>query len=35
MLLHQGILSWEIWTEKKAPKAAMRQALWQAAERDK
>jgi shikimate dehydrogenase len=35
MLLHQGILSWEIWTGKKAPKAAMRQALWQAAEREK
>ena len=34
MLLHQGILSWEIWTGKKAPKAAMRQALWQAAERE-
>jgi shikimate dehydrogenase len=35
MLLHQGILSWEIWTGKRAPKAAMRQALWQAAEREK
>jgi shikimate dehydrogenase len=35
MLLHQGILSWEIWTGKKAPEAAMRQALWQAAEREK
>ncbi len=35
MLLQQGILSWEIWTGKTAPKAAMRQALWQAAEREK
>lgn len=35
MLLHQGILSWEIWTGEKAPKAPMRQALWQAAQREK
>jgi len=35
MLLQQGILSWEIWTGKTAPKVAMRHALWQAAEREK
>ncbi|MCX6934637.1 MAG: shikimate dehydrogenase, partial [Verrucomicrobia bacterium] len=33
MLLHQGLLSLEIWTGKKAPRAEMEQALGQAAER--
>jgi shikimate dehydrogenase len=33
MLLHQGILSFEIWTGKKAPRAAMQAALEQSAGR--
>lgn len=28
MLLHQGVRAWEIWTAKKAPVEAMRQALY-------
>lgn len=31
MLLHQGVLSWEIWTGRTAPVAEMRRALVQAA----
>jgi shikimate dehydrogenase len=33
MLLHQGALSFEIWSKKTAPLNAMRQALFQAAGR--
>lgn len=33
MLLHQGVLSFEIWAKKPAPVAAMRTALFQAAGR--
>jgi len=33
MLLHQGVLAFEIWFGKPAPIVAMRTALWQAAGR--
>jgi shikimate 5-dehydrogenase len=33
MLLHQGVLAFEIWFGKPAPDAVMRAALWRAAGR--
>jgi shikimate dehydrogenase len=34
MLLHQGVLSFEIWFGKPAPRSVMRTALWRAAGRE-
>jgi len=33
MLLHQGVLAFEIWFGRPAPERAMRKALWRAAGR--